>query len=189
MARYERPMPVENASGIDNGFRKLVHNPRKILKKHINEGMVVLELGCGPGFFTPEIAKMVGKSGKVIAADLQDGMLQKLRVKIEGMDIKERVELHKCEEDRIGLSEKVDLVLAFLMMHEVVDKRKTLAEIKSILKPGGRLYIMEMIMHPPKENFEETINIAQELGFKEAEKPSFLLSRAMIFESGDKNEP
>lgn len=185
MARYERPMPVENASGIDNGFRKFVHNPTKILKNHVKEGMVVLELGCGPGFFTPKIAKMVGKSGKVIAADLQEGMLQKVREKIEGMDIKERVELHKCDDDQIGLSEKVDLVLAFLMMHEVADKRKTLSEVKSILKPGGRLYILEMILHPPKENFEETVDIAHELGFKVAEKPGFLLSRAVIFESGD----
>ncbi len=186
MARYERPMPVENASGIDNNYRKFVHNPTKILKNHVKEGMVVLELGCGPGFFTPKIAKMVGPSGKVIAADLQDGMLQIVREKIDGMDIKERVELHKCEEEKIGLSEKVDLVLAFLMMHEVADKRKTLAEIKSILKPDGRLYVLEMIMHPPKSNFEETIDIAHELGFKVAEKPSFLLSRAVIFESGDK---
>ena len=124
MARYERPMPVENASGLDSGFRRLAHDPGKILRGHVKEGMVVLELGCGPGFFTPEIARMVGRSGKVIAADLQEGMLQKVREKIEGMDIKERVELHKCEEDHIGLTEKVDLVLAFLMMHEVADKKR-----------------------------------------------------------------
>lgn len=185
MKRYERPMPVEGAAGIDNGFRKLVHNPTKILKNKVKEGMVVLELGCGPGFFTPEIARLVGKSGKVIAADLQEGMLQKVRNKIEGMDIKDRVKLHKCEEETIGLSEKVDLVLAFLMMHEVADKRKTLSEIKSILKPDGRLYILEMIMHPPKNNFEETINIAHEIGFNDAKKPNFLLSRAMILKIGD----
>lgn len=186
MKRYERPMPVENAAGIDNGFRKLVHNPSRILKSHVKDGMVVLELGCGPGFFTPEIARRVGKSGKVIAADVQEGMLQKVRDKIKGMDIKDRVRLHKCAEETIGLSEKVDLVVAFLMMHEVPDKRKTLSEIKTILKPGGRLYILEMIMHPPKKNFEETINIAHELGFSDLEKPNFLLSRAMILTTGDK---
>lgn len=189
MERYGRPMPIENASGIDNGFRKLIHNPGKILRGPVKEGMVVLELGCGPGFFTPEIARLVGKSGRVIAADLQEGMLQILSKKLEDMDIKDRVVLHKCEKDKIGLTEKVDLVLAFLVMHEVVDKRKTLAEIKSILKPNGRLYILEMIMHPPKKNFEETIDIAREVGFREAEKPHFLLSRAMILELGDKNAP
>ena len=186
MKRYERPMPVENAAGIDKGYRKLVHNPTTILKNQVKEGMVVLELGCGPGFFTPEIARLVGKSGKVIAADLQEGMLQIVRDKIEKMDIKERVQLHKCGEETIGLHEKVDLVVAFLVMHEVPDKRKTLSEIKTILKPDGRLYVLEMIMHPPKKNFEETIAIAHELGFNDLEKPNYLLSRAMVLKIGDK---
>jgi ubiquinone/menaquinone biosynthesis C-methylase UbiE len=37
----------------------LIQNPEKILKSFISEGMSVLDLGCGPGFFTVEIAKML----------------------------------------------------------------------------------------------------------------------------------
>ncbi|MCD4808269.1 MAG: hypothetical protein K8R06_04975 [Methanosarcinales archaeon] len=43
--------PVENAKGLDNIFRKLVQNPKKILKDYAKEGMTVLDVGCGPGFF------------------------------------------------------------------------------------------------------------------------------------------
>ena len=46
--------------------------------------MKVLDIGCGPGFFTIEIAKMLNGSGLVIAADMQEGMLCKVQQKVEG---------------------------------------------------------------------------------------------------------
>lgn len=125
---------------------------------------------------------MVGPSGKIIAADLQQGMLDLVRKKIKGTNIESRIELHKCEEDRIGITEKVDLVLAFIMIHEVRNKEKLFCEIKSILKPHGRFYIIELKMHPPRKDFEETVRIAREIGFGEIERPKFLLSRAILLE-------
>ena len=73
-----RVCPVELANSLDSKIRSLIQNPRKILKPYIKEGMKVLDIGCGPGFFSVAIAEMVGKNGKVIAADMQEGMLQKL---------------------------------------------------------------------------------------------------------------
>jgi ubiquinone/menaquinone biosynthesis C-methylase UbiE len=70
--KNKRICPVEYAVGLDNSVRRLLQNPRKILKPYIHEGMTVLDLGCGPGFFSIEIAKMLKDSGKVIAADLQE---------------------------------------------------------------------------------------------------------------------
>ena len=77
-----RVCPVERAGSLDSKLRKWFQNPSKILAPFIKEGMKVLDVGCGPGFFSIEIAKMVGKNGKVFSADLQEGMLQKLRNKI-----------------------------------------------------------------------------------------------------------
>jgi len=91
----KRICPVEKASGLDNKIRRIFQNPQKILGRYIKDGMTILDLGCGPGFFSVEIAKMIGKSGKVIAADLQEGMLQKLRNKIKGTEIEKRIKLHK----------------------------------------------------------------------------------------------
>jgi len=70
--------PVEKAGGLDNSIRKILQHPRKILRPYIKEGMSVLDLGCGPGYFSLEIAKLLNESGKVIAADLQQGMLDKV---------------------------------------------------------------------------------------------------------------
>jgi len=60
----KRICPVELAGGLDNSLRRLLQNPQKILKTYIHEGMTFLDLGCGPGFFSIEIAKMLNNSGK-----------------------------------------------------------------------------------------------------------------------------
>jgi ubiquinone/menaquinone biosynthesis C-methylase UbiE len=117
--RNNRVCPVERAGSLDNRIRRWLQDPQKILRPYIEEGMTVLDLGCGPGFFSIDIAQMVGKSGRVIASDLQEGMLQKLRDKIQETELEERIILHKCEENKIGLSEDVDLILAFYMVHEI----------------------------------------------------------------------
>ena len=88
-----RVCPVEIAGGLDNFVRRLLQNPQKLLRPHIREGMTVLDLGCGPGFFSIEIAKLLNNSGKVIAADLQEGMLDKLRKKIKGITKKLNIKM------------------------------------------------------------------------------------------------
>jgi len=150
--RNLRICPVEMAGSLDLKIRRWVQNPKKILKHYIQEGMHVLELGCGPGFFTIDIAQMIGKKGKVIAVDLQEGMLQKVRDKIKGTKLEKRIILHKCDENKIGISKKVDFILLFYMVHEVRDKESLFTEIESILKPNGKILIVEPPFHVSKKS-------------------------------------
>ncbi|MBI5741233.1 MAG: class I SAM-dependent methyltransferase [Nitrospirae bacterium] len=170
------------AGTLDNRVRRWLQDPRQILGPYIKEGMTVLDIGCGPGFFSIYIAQMVGKSGRVIASDLQEGMLQKLRKKIRGTELEERITLHKCEENKIGVLDHVDFVVAFYMAHEVPDQEKFFQEIKSILKPDGRVLIVEPSFHVSKRAFEETVGKAREIGFTPVKGPEVLLSRTVILE-------
>jgi len=176
----KRICSVENAGGLDNSVRRMLQNPQKILKPYIGKGMTVLDLGCGPGFFSVEIAKMVSDSGKVIAADLQTGMLEKVTQKIKRTELERRIEIHKCEDDRIGVTENVDFVLAFYMIHETPSPEKLFEEVKSILKPGGKFYIIEPKFHVPKKSFEAMINNVSNLGFEILERPKVFFSRAVL---------
>jgi ubiquinone/menaquinone biosynthesis C-methylase UbiE len=179
-----RVCPVEYAGSLDNRLRRWIQDPRKILGPYIVEGMTVLDLGCGPGFFTIELAQMVGKSGRVIAADLQEGMLQKLRDKIQGTELEERITLHKCEENKIGLPEDADFILAFYMMHEVSHQEEFFNEIKSILKSNGHLFIVEPPLHVSKTEFEEMVKKAKDAGFTPVESPKVLFSKTVILKKG-----
>jgi ubiquinone/menaquinone biosynthesis C-methylase UbiE len=178
--RSNRVCPVERAGGLDNKIRRWLQNPRKILKSYIEEGMTVLDLGCGPGFFTIDMAHMVGKSGRVIACDLQEGMLQKVRDKIEGTELKNRITVHKCEEAKIGVTECADFVLLFYMVHEIPHKEDFFNEIKTILRPNGQVLLVEPPFHVSKARFKEIVRKAKEVGFADIEGPYILLSKSVI---------
>ncbi len=172
--------PVEHAGVLDISIRKIFHNPRKILQPYITDGMTVLDLGCGPGFFTIEMAELAGISGKVTAADLQEGMLEKVLVKIRKSGIQNSIELHTCLKDRIGLSQKFDFILMFYMLHEIPDIPVLLNEIKSILKSGGKVLIVEPKFHVSKNNFNNSIEIIKSAEFDIIERPKILFSRAIV---------
>jgi len=178
--RDKRICPVENAGGLDNSFRKLLQNPKKILKPFITKGMTVLDLGCGPGFFSIEIAKLLNGSGKVIAADLQQGMLEKVTKKVKGTLLEQRVKIHKCEDDKIGVTENVDFVLAFWMVHEVPNQEKLFSELKSILKTKGKIFIIEPKIHVSKKSFEDMINNLKSIGFEIIDSPKVFFSRTVL---------
>jgi len=172
--------PAEFAGSLDNSLRRWLHNPQKILSALIRQGMSVLDLGCGPGVFTLEIAKLVGESGKVVAADLQDEMLKIVENKIAGTPFEQRVMLHKCQEKSIGLAEKMDFIMAFWMVHEVPDHERLFEELRSILKPGGTLYIIEPKFHVSSSAFQRMYDQIVRTGFKSIGRPKVFLSRAIL---------
>jgi ubiquinone/menaquinone biosynthesis C-methylase UbiE len=178
--RKNRVCPVERAGSLDNRVRRWIQNPQKILRHYIEEGMTVLDVGCGPGFFSIDVAQMVGNSGHVIASDLQEGMLQKVRDKIKGTELEERITLHKCKENKIGVSQQVDFVLMFYMVHEISNKEEFFNEIGTILKPNGQILIVEPPFHVSKSAFEETIKEARDVGFIDVKGPNVLFSKTAI---------
>ena len=168
------------AFALDNPIRRIIHNPQKILGGIIEPGQIVLDLGCGPGTFSLAMAKMVGESGKVIAVDVQEEMLQILREKAAQQGLESRIVTHKSDPDRIGISEKVDFALAFYMVHEVPDAEAFLKEIVSILKPKGKLLIVEPKMHVSAAAFEKTIEVARQAGLSPISEPKIRFSRSKL---------
>jgi len=183
--RSRRVCPVGLAGHLDSRIRRWVQNPQTILGPYIEEGMVVLDIGCGPGFFSIDMARMVGESGRVIAADLQEGMLQKLRNKIRGTELEQRVTLHQCDENRIGVSERVDFVLLFYMVHEVTEVEGLFSEIETILKPKGLVFVVEPPLHVSKKAFENTVKKAHDAGLSVVERPRIFLSKAVVLKKGE----
>lgn len=175
--------PVERAGGLDNSVRRFLQNPKRIIRPYIRTGMTVLDLGCGPGFFTTEIAKMLLGKGKVIAADLQKGMLEKVRQKITGTELEKLIELHHCQDDIIGVTEKVDFVLAFYMVHEVPDQDKLFQELKSILSPNGKIFIVEPNFHVTGKSFKAMLERAESKGFEIIDRPKSFFSRAVLLKT------
>lgn len=169
--------PPEKARGLNSKFRRIVQNPKKILKNYVKPGMKVLDFGCGPGLFS---IGMVELGAKVIAVDLQQEMLDKLRENVKNTKFEKNIKIVRCEEDKINVNEKVDFILSFYVLHEVKDKNKFFRQAKEIMRESSKIYIAEPSFHVSKNKFEEELELAEKQGFKIVKRPKFLLSRTAV---------
>lgn len=165
---------------IDVPLRRLVHDPQKIVGPYVKSGMTVIDVGCGVGWFSIPMAKMVGDNGKVIAVDLQRQMLDMLRRRAEKAGVADRVELHKCEQNRLGLQAEADFALIFAMLHEVPDQSRLLGEIHACLKPGAKLLLAEPPIHVSRKTFDNEVAVAEAVGFRIIDRPRVRWSHAAL---------
>ena len=173
---------AEHSGFLDTKLRKIFQNPEKILKPYISKGMKTLDIGCGPGFFTVEIAKLLENSGNVLAADLQEEMLLKLKEKVKNTILEKSISFLKCEKDKIGLSDEFDFILVFYMLHEVPNQQKFLKELFTHLKSNGKVLISEPRFHVNKKDFQKSVKLIEDIGFKIIEKPTIFLSRSILIQ-------
>ena len=171
---------------FDNFLRRKVMNPLKIMSPYIKEGMTVMDVGPGMGYFTISIAKLVGPSGKVIAADLQQHMLEAIQRRAVKAGVQNRITLHQTTVDNIGLRTQVDFCLAFWMVHEVGDRRGFINQVASTIKPRGLFLVAEPKLHVSKANFSETVEMIKAAGLEVIEEPKIFLSNAVMFKKASK---
>lgn len=162
--------------------RRWFQDPEKILRPHIREGMIVLDVGPGMGFFTLPAAAMVGEGGHVIAVDVQERMLRGLERRAKKAGMAHRIHTHLCTENHLGVSGPIDLCLAFNVVHEVRDARSLFAQVRAILRPAGKILLVEPRHHVSDSEFQETLSHAFAEGFKVVEEPQIRGSRAVVLE-------
>ena len=175
-----RVCSVWMAYTFDNPLRKLIHNPKKMFKEYVKDGMTVMDLGCGLGCFSIGLAKMVGKKGKVYSVDLQKGMLDRVMKRAKRAGIADIIETHHCSSDKIGIEEKLDFALAFWMIHETPDALDFLKQIYNILKPDGILYVAEPKKHVSQTSVNELATFAEDIGYQVVEKPKVSMSYVLV---------
>jgi ubiquinone/menaquinone biosynthesis C-methylase UbiE len=153
------------------------------MKPHIREGMNVLDVGCGMGFFSLPIARLVGETGTVVCVDLQERMIKGLVRRSKKAGLLDRIDARVSQKNSLMLNDiagKIDFVLAFAVVHEVPDKERLLSEIRNTMKEGGKLLIAEPKMHVPKTDFDKTISIARSVGFEVINNLAIRRSYAML---------
>lgn len=176
-----RVCPHQFSFMLDNIFRRLIQHPKRIVGEYIRPGDTVIDIGCGPGFFSIDMAGMVGERGKVIAIDLQEHMLLKVKLKAMRHEVLERMEFHQCQTESIGLNRKADFILAFYMIHETPDPKRFLMEMSGMLKGNGRLLVVEPKMHVSQQMFEAMLKDAEEAGLKAVDFPGKKGGRSVLF--------
>ena len=159
---------------LDNPFFKT--NRAKFIIGHLDlqPGMAALDVGCGPGRLTIPAAKQVGKDGKVVAVDIQPGMLQRAQEKAKSANL-ENIQFLQASlgEGKLELN-AFDRALLVTVLGEIPDRQAALKEIFDALKPGGILSVTELILDPHFQRRSTVVQLANAVGFQEK---AFLGSR------------
>jgi ubiquinone/menaquinone biosynthesis C-methylase UbiE len=176
---------AEKASHLDTPLRRFLYRPDRLAERYVKPGDRVLDFGCGPGFFTREFAKRAGATGSVIAADLQEEMLEIVRTKLGPEGLLSQVKTHRCKPDSLDLSPgrdgQVDVAFAIFVVHEVPDREKLFREIAAMLVPGGLFFYSEPPVIVSGSEFRESLALAEKAGLRLVEtRFFFVVNRAAV---------
>ncbi len=148
-------------------LRRLVFDPSKFLAPYVHPGMTVLEPGPGMGFFTLELARRVGPSGRVIAVDIQPRMLNRLKRRAAKAAVLDRIDARLATADSLGIADlagHVDFTLAFAVVHEMPSPANFFTEVAQASKPGAIVVFVEPAGHVSKDLFQEELAAALKAG-------------------------
>lgn len=151
-----------------NPLRKWLENPDRLLGAFVCPGMTVLEPGCAMGYFTLALARMVGPAGRVIAVDIQPGMLAVLSRRAGKAGLSERIEIRTASTESMGiedLTHSVDFAAALHVVHEMPDPGIFFDQVRKALRPGGRLLVVEPRGHVSVEEFSRMVAFSERAGF------------------------
>jgi ubiquinone/menaquinone biosynthesis C-methylase UbiE len=144
--------------------------------------MEVLDVGCGGGFNTEGLARLVGPEGRVVGVDLQPRMLAMTRQRLERGGLLERAELLQASTDDLGLGpqRRFGFATAFWMLHEVPDQKRMFKQLHEALEERAALLVCEPKLHVSKRAFEASVRHALGSGFEERDRPKIALSHSVL---------
>ncbi|WNN48439.1 bifunctional demethylmenaquinone methyltransferase/2-methoxy-6-polyprenyl-1,4-benzoquinol methylase UbiE [Siccibacter colletis] len=110
----------------------------------VRRGQKVLDLAGGTGDLTAKFSRLVGESGKVVLADINDSMLKMGREKLRNSGVVGNVEYVQANAEALPFPDNTfDCITISFGLRNVTDKEKALRSMFRVLKPGGRLLVLE----------------------------------------------
>jgi ubiquinone/menaquinone biosynthesis C-methylase UbiE len=132
----------KKASKLLDPKRKELIQPETVIRLlEIKENEIIADLGAGNGYFSVPIAKKV--IGELYAVDIEPKMLKLLKEQADSEAVKNIVYVEGNLEDIPLENESIDKILIAFVTHEIPNLKKAIQEFKRILKPNGKLLVLE----------------------------------------------
>ncbi len=174
----ERQFPASQAQRLEDPERLVWLPPAEVVSAlKVEAGQTVADVGAGTGYLALPLALHLGAAGKVFAVDAQDKMLEWIAAKVEKAGLK-NVELVHADAAATTLpAASCDVFLTANVWHELDDRGAVLTEVKRVLKPEGRVALLdwspdvERVGGPPLEHRIAAADVVAELiaaGFHDA---------------------
>ena len=142
------PLPAQEASNrVQHEARRETWQkvPKIFEAMGVKPGAVVADVGAGDGFFTSRLSAAVGAQGRVLAVDVGTSPLRRLRARVDEEKLSNVEVIEGTPTDPRLPAGTLDAALIVNAYHEMREYRAMLAAIRTALKPGGRLVIVEPI--------------------------------------------
>jgi ubiquinone/menaquinone biosynthesis C-methylase UbiE len=149
---------------LDRAQRDTEEHPAQVLDAlQLHHGDVVADLGAGSGYFTFRMSPLVGDTGKVLAVDVQDEMLQTIRQRAAATKAANVQVIKATETDPNLPPGAVDLVLMVDVYHELAYPHEVMEKVRDSLKPKGRVVFVEYRKEDPAVQIKEVhkMSVAQ----------------------------
>ncbi len=162
--------PHELAFSLLIPIRNLTLSPKLLVSRlALNPAHHVLEVGCGPAYFSPTLAKSVPQ-GRLVLCDIQQEMLDIAKKRLEKQKIN-NAEYYLCDGDAFKFADETfNRIVLVTVLGEVANQGAYLTEFYRLLSPNGRLSISEGMGDADKMSMDELISLVNEYGFIVAEK-------------------
>ncbi len=173
-------MGFGGAPWLERSEREAEEAPEKALDAiGIQPGMVILDVGCGTGYFTRRMSKRTGPTGKVYGVDIQPRMIDSLKrnMQKEGIANVEAV-LSKAEDPMLPAA-AIDLILMVDVYHEFAKPQVMLARMRAALKPEGRMILLEYKKEDPNVPIRPEHKMSIEEARVEVEAEGFRLQKVI----------
>ncbi len=143
------PYPFAHAALLESRLRKIIDNPRRVLDaSDLKPGQRVLEIGPGTGYYSVEVARRIGRWGRLTCLDIQREMLRETRRRLHAGDSGGAQFVQGGAEHLPFASASFDHAILVGVLGEIPDRSRALQEIRRVLRPGGRLSVSEILPDP-----------------------------------------
>jgi arsenite methyltransferase len=175
--------PKAYIATLENPQREKEQKPDEVIKAlNLKQGAVIADIGAGSGFFAFRFAPHVGASGRVYAVDINSDMILYMNKRIRDSKIANVTTVLSDPEDPLLMENSIDLFFICNTWHHVSNRLHYLALMKKMLKPNGRIVVIDykketLPVGPPPEMKmarEEVIKEMRTAGFGLAGEHTFL---------------
>jgi ubiquinone/menaquinone biosynthesis C-methylase UbiE len=165
---------------FDHRVRALFQPTAPVVESLVAAGNLCLDMGCGMGYFSVPMALRTGAAGHVTAVDIQKRMLEGAARRAKRQGLADRITLHLAGDADWVVPERYDSILAFWMLHEVPDRKGLLETLRRVMKASGRFLLVEPKVHVSESDWEQSLAVADEVGFHSQEIVPVKFSRAAL---------
>lgn len=177
---YASVMGVGGAQWLERAERENEERPRLAVELlGIKPGLTVADIGAGSGYYSELLSRKVGPSGKVIANDIQPGMIRLLQQRVRDRKLPNVEIVLGLEDDPKLPPDSVDLALMVDVYHEFSQPQAMLRKLHQALKPGGQLVLLEFRKEDPSVPIREEHKMSVKEVRAELEPEGFQFERVL----------